>query len=101
MIAGFDRDQFTALFYIGTVFASSAFLTAMVLIVRRDPDVAKGPDSVSADGLWNSVGSTAALAVALLLVTIAPAVGYYALLLLLVPGNVIRIRNRFASTKAA
>jgi uncharacterized membrane protein len=101
MIAGFDRDQFTALFYIGTVFASSAFLTVMVLIVRRDPDVAKSPESISSNGLWNSVGSTVALAVALVLVALVPAVGYYSLLLLMVPGNVIRIRNRSISTRAA
>lgn len=69
----------------------------MVLIIRRNPDVAKGPDAIPDNGLLNSIGST----VALLLVAVVPEVGYCALLLLLVPGNVIRIRNRFASTRVA
>jgi uncharacterized membrane protein len=101
MIAGFDRDQFTALFYIGTVFASSAFLAIMVLIVHRNPDLARDPDSLSASGLWNAAGSTLALAVALILVAIFPSIGYYSLFLLMVPGNAIRIRNRVIANRAA
>jgi uncharacterized membrane protein len=99
MIAGFDHDYFTPLFYVGTVLASSICQTAMVIIIRRDPDVAKSPDSVSDNRLYNSIGSSVALAVALLLDAVVPAVGYYSLLLLMVPGNVIRIRSRLAAAK--
>lgn len=99
MIAGFDHDYFTPLFYVGTVFASSLFQTAMVLIIRRNPDVAKSPDSISDARLQNSVGSTVALALALLLDATVPAIGYYSLFLLLVPGNVIRIRKVLADRK--
>jgi uncharacterized membrane protein len=90
MVGGFAQDDFTVLFYIGTVLVSSACLTTMVLLVHHNPEIATSPDAITDRRLVNAVGSTAALAVAFLLAALVPAVGYYGLLLLMIPSEVAR-----------
>jgi uncharacterized membrane protein len=91
MVAGFRTNTFTVLCYIGTILACSVLQTAMVLVIRRDANVAKTPHVVSDRRLANAVASTAALAVAMLLAAVVPGVDYFALLLLLpVPALVRR-----------
>jgi uncharacterized membrane protein len=90
MVGGFAQDEFTVLFYIGTVLVSSACLTAIVLLVRYNPEIAVSPDVITDRRLVNAVGSTAALALAFLLAALIPAVGYYGLLLLTVPSTIAR-----------
>jgi uncharacterized membrane protein len=101
MIGGFGTDHFTTMFYIGTILASSICQMVMMLIVRRDQSVAKSPDAISDRRLVNTIGSTVALAAALLLVALVPAVSYFAILLLLVPSVLTRVRYRRAPTQAA
>jgi uncharacterized membrane protein len=69
LVGGYGDDPFTLALYVGTVLASSACLTVLSALVNgRVVPAAFGP--------------TGMLAVALLLVLLVPAVGYYALLLL-------------------
>ena len=101
MIGGFGSDHFTTMFYIGTILASSLCQTIMVLIVRSDQNVAKSPDAITDRWRMNAIGSTVALAVALLLVALIPTVGYFAILLLVLPPVLARARHRQVSTAAA
>jgi TMEM175 potassium channel family protein len=91
MIAGFADDTFTPLLYIGTVLAASVSLTALVLVVHRNPDL-RGDDLPERE-IFNAVATTASLVVALGLAFI-PGVGYLALFMLFVPPILVRLRYR-------
>jgi hypothetical protein len=68
MVGGYGEDLFTVVFYIGTLLATSACLTAL---------------SVAVGGRFVGVGSiTGLIALALLLAVAIPVVAYSALLLL-------------------
>jgi uncharacterized membrane protein len=83
MIGGFDDDRFTAVFYIATILAADACLLAMVLITRRDPDVARNPGGVPDRQFFMGVFNVGLLVLALALAALVPGVRYLALLLLL------------------
>ena len=63
----------------------------MTLLVRRDPALMNPDTVISGRWLFNTLGTTIALVIAIVLELIVPAVSYYALLLLLVPGIVARV----------
>ncbi|MEW2506053.1 TMEM175 family protein [Amycolatopsis sp. CA-161197] len=88
----YGTDRFTTLFYIGTILVSSACQTVLVLIVRRDPEVALRQGGVTDRWLANNVLSVVALAVAFVIGAVRPALGYYALLLLVIPPIIARRR---------
>ena len=90
MVGGFDQDQFTVAFYIGTIFLNSLCYTAMVLIVSHDEKIQISPDSISAQWRMNSIGSTLVLAIALVLGALFTRIGYFAILFLLIPPVVSR-----------
>ncbi|HET6504146.1 MAG TPA: TMEM175 family protein [Amycolatopsis sp.] len=92
MVGAFSNDQFAALFYIGTILASSLCQTIIVLIVHHDDTVKKGADSINARWLFISIGSTLAVLVAFVLAALVPVVSYLALLLLVVPSAIARLR---------
>jgi uncharacterized membrane protein len=82
MVGGYGEDRFTIALYIGTILASSACLTAL--------SVAIGGRLVGGAG-----SSTALLALALLVGTVIPGVGYWALLLLFLAPLVERVWRRW------
>ncbi|QRP43585.1 TMEM175 family protein [Amycolatopsis sp. FDAARGOS 1241] len=82
----FGANRFAAMFYTGTIFASSAAQSAMVLIVRRDRTVAMSADSVTDRWLAGSLLATLAMLNAFVVAAFKPALGYYALLLLIPAG---------------
>ncbi|MGH3796974.1 MAG: TMEM175 family protein [Pseudonocardiaceae bacterium] len=90
MVGAFGVDRFTVLFYIATILASSVCQTIMVLIVRGDANVARSPSSISDRWRATAIGSTVALAVALLLAGLVPGVGYFAILLVGLPPLITR-----------
>ncbi|MEU0511761.1 MULTISPECIES: TMEM175 family protein [unclassified Amycolatopsis] len=94
LTGAYGEDEFVVLFYIGTVLVNTLCLTAMTLVVRRTPGLAR--DASAIDGRWvfNSVGAAVALAVAFVLSALVPAAGYYSLLLLFVPPQLARFRYR-------
>jgi uncharacterized membrane protein len=91
MIAGFGEDRLTPLLYIGTVLASSGCLLALTLLVQRDAEL-RG-DGFTERQVVNAGLTTASLVVAFGLAFI-PGVGYFALLMLLVPPILLRLRYR-------
>ncbi|HEX3783736.1 MAG TPA: TMEM175 family protein [Pseudonocardiaceae bacterium] len=95
MVAKFSgHDRFTLLFYVGTLFVGSVLLSAMMLIVRADRDVAKSADAISDRWRFTSLATTAGLGIAVLLVGVFPQLSYYPLLLIAVAPWVARLRYR-------
>jgi uncharacterized membrane protein len=89
LIGAYATERFTALFYLGTLLASGLSHTALMLIVRRDPQVRGGAEPVPDESYWNSVASTAVFALAVVVALIRPGYGYYALLLLVFPSMIV------------
>ncbi|QWF83437.1 TMEM175 family protein [Amycolatopsis sp. CA-230715] len=94
MIGAYGNDRFTAVFYIGTMLASSLCQTTLTVIVWRNPALAVEGNPLPARFLHSSVSTAAALLVAVLLVAFVPGVTYYALFLLLLPPLVERLLGR-------
>jgi len=81
----------TKLLYIGTIGLNTALVTAMALLVRRDPAATAGqrpPDPVGA------AINTVLLLIALLLALVLPGPSYYPLLLLALDEQVRQLWNR-------
>ncbi|MEV6603702.1 TMEM175 family protein [Kutzneria sp. NPDC051319] len=91
MVGGFTTNEFTCLFYIGTILVNSACVSVMTMLVRSDPELINADTTISGRWVFNTLGTTIALVVAFVLELIVPTVNYYALLLLLVPGIVARV----------
>lgn len=78
MVGTFGDDPFTLRFYVGTLFASSALLTVMTLVVGRTlPPAQRAPMRHA-----TAAGTSGLLFVALLVTLVAPQLGYWPLLLL-------------------
>jgi uncharacterized membrane protein len=82
MLSTWDVSPVIVAFYIGTLTANSALLTAMVVLVYRDPPVADSEHPVSRERVLHSVATTALFVVALVVGSLIPAINYFALLLL-------------------
>jgi uncharacterized membrane protein len=91
LVGGFGSDEFTVLFYVGTIVVNSGCLSLMTLLVRADPKLLKEGDRLSSGWTFNTLGTTIAVLAAFGLVVLVPAVNYYSLLLLLVPPLVARV----------
>ncbi|MFC0437166.1 TMEM175 family protein [Kutzneria buriramensis] len=91
MVGGFATNEFTSLFYIGTILVNSGCLSVMTLLVRSDPALLREGANFTDRWLFNTIGTTVAVAGAAVLVLIVPSVNYYSLLLLMVPPVVARL----------
>ncbi|WP_236788226.1 TMEM175 family protein [Amycolatopsis sp. GM8] len=92
MIGAFGTDHFTTVLYVGATLFSSAMLSAMLLLIRGNPELTAHPGGITDRWRMDSVGSTLALVVGFVLVLLVPAASYYVLLLLAVPPQIARIR---------
>ena len=90
------RNRLAIGIYIGTVTLSSACLTALTLMVSGRPHLRRHGYDGAEDDPTGSLLTTAAFVVALVLGVAVPAVGYLALLLLLLPDPVRRLLARRA-----
>jgi uncharacterized membrane protein len=90
MVGGFNTNEFTCLLYIGTIVVNSVCVSLMTLTVKSDPALLREGDKISGRWLFNTLGTTIAVAAAFLLEVIVPSVNYYGLLLLLAPPIVAR-----------
>lgn len=92
MIGGFGDDRFVADLYIGTVLASTLCQLVMILIVNRHPDVVREDDPIPRRSLSGTIMSAVLMALALILAITVPGVGFFGMLLLLVPDVIYRAR---------
>ena len=87
MVGGYNNDQFTLVFYVATILASSVCLTAMSTLARG--------------GLASAAAATTGLlVVVLVLALLVPAVEYFWLLLLLLTPLVERLFDRLRGAQA-
>jgi len=90
LIGAYQSERFTVTFYLGTLLASSLCHTALVLIVRHDPQVRGDAEPVPDEMFWNFVVSSGVFALAFVVGFIKPGFGYFVLLLLAFPATVVR-----------
>ncbi|SEP00920.1 TMEM175 family protein [Amycolatopsis saalfeldensis] len=81
IVGAFQTSRFAVLFYIGTVLVNSLCYTAMVLVIRRSPEVHGDADPIDDQGMANSMLTSGAFLVAFIVGAIWPHLGYWALLL--------------------
>lgn len=93
MIGAFGTNEFTCLFYIGTMVVNSACLAMLVALAHGRPELVKVGAVISDRWLFNAIGSAIALAAAFMLVVIVPSVNYFAILLLVVPPVLARLAH--------
>ncbi|GAB2572743.1 TMEM175 family protein [Microlunatus antarcticus] len=92
IITAYDTSPLTVLLYSGTLVVSTGSLTALAVVVHRDPALSAGRDRETRDEVLGIGSSFAVLIVALVLgTTFADTVNYWALLLLFATGPVERL----------
>ena len=94
MVSEFPPSAFTVAFYVGTMFVSSATLTAMTFAIKGHPEAEAHDHPVTARALIGSMTITGLFAVALLVGLIFTGINYWALLVLVIAGPVARLVDR-------
>jgi uncharacterized membrane protein len=92
----YGNDVFTMGFYIGTILASSGCQTVLTVIIHRHPEIQDPDNPLQARTVVNAVGSTALIAVALVVAMLVPRLTYFPLLLLVLSRFVVRTWERRA-----
>ncbi len=83
MVGVMDTDRLQIAIYVGTMLVSSLVLGVMTVVVRRHPATWGGDDGPGAELVAGSVAVVLLFGVALVVAVVVPAVGYLALLVLL------------------
>jgi uncharacterized membrane protein len=97
MVGSMETDNLQILLYVGTMLANSLVMTAMVLVVRREPALWMPNTRPGFEGLAGSLAVSALFVVALALALFVPGVGYLAMLVLLLSGPLqVVLQRRFA-----
>ncbi|MFE3175298.1 TMEM175 family protein [Amycolatopsis sp. NPDC059090] len=100
MIGAFGRDRFVAVFYYATLLASMVCRFAMLKILKADPELLEEDDrepETLRELYQESYLNVLALVLALALALAVPALQYYSLVLLVMPGRRVLQRRRRAS----
>jgi uncharacterized membrane protein len=94
VVGVYGTDRLAVATYIGTLTVSSAFLTALSLLVWRRPALRRGDTDDAAARPAPAVATTGIFVVALLVGVLVPAVNYFALFLLFLTDPVTRALDR-------
>lgn len=95
MLSTWDVSPLGVAFYIGTLAANSALLTAMTALVYRDKSLENPKNPVTLERVLHSLTATVLFVVALALGSLVPSVNYLALLALFLSAPVgVLIRRR-------
>jgi uncharacterized membrane protein len=94
VIAEYSTERLSVGLYIGTIAVSSACGTALALLVHRRPALRRAGVAPGDTSPLASVVTTALVLLALLLGVAVPAVNFFALLLLLLTGPLVRLLAR-------
>lgn len=76
--------------YIGTMVVTSAFASGLALLVLRRPELTDGSDDEALVRLVGSIEATCAFVIALVVGTLVPTIGYFALIVLALTGRLDR-----------
>lgn len=101
IITAYDTSALTVLLYTGTLVVSSGSLTALAVVVHRNPALSAGRSQETREEVLGGASSLVALIIALVLGTVfVHTINYKALLLLFVTDPVERlIKRRWASRR--
>ncbi|MEU8972154.1 TMEM175 family protein [Streptomyces monashensis] len=93
MVGVYGTDEFTCLFYIGTVTVKSLCLTGLMALVRKNARSTSVRKPIPSRRWIDSVSSTVTLIAAFLIAAFVPGVRYLALLLLLAPSVITKLAS--------
>lgn len=93
MIGTFGRDRFVAVFYYATILATMVCRLGMLRILKTAPELLDGNDRRIENLYTESYLNVIALVIAIAVAIAVPALQYYSLVLLLLPGR-IHLRGR-------
>jgi hypothetical protein len=97
-----ETDNLQILLYVGTMLANSLVMTAMVLVVRREPALWAPNARPGFEGLAGSLAVSALFVVALALALFVPGVGYLAMFVLLLSGPLqVMLQRRFTRSEVS
>lgn len=82
VITQFTTDRVTLAFYMGTMTLTSAALSAMTVMLRRNPDLQSDGNPLSRKTYIGTIASTIEIALALAVAVVFPVLTFYPLLLL-------------------
>jgi hypothetical protein len=85
---GAGGEAITKVLYVGTMATSSLVLGLVCVVIRGEDELR---DSTEVPDIFAAFGTTATFVVALLVMVLVPAAGYWPLLLLAVPGRAISL----------
>lgn len=83
MVGAYSDDKFTALFYIGTILASSVCLAVLALTIHGDPEIGRDATGYTVATVAAAVTPSALITIAFVLAATIPGLTYTWLLLLL------------------
>lgn len=99
MLSNWDTTPLMVAFYIGTLAADSALLTAMIVLVYRDKSIENPDHPVELEQVVHSAATTSLFIAALILGTLVPVVNYFALFLLFLSGPASAVMRRMVSRR--
>jgi hypothetical protein len=88
----------TKAFYVGTMVLSSLLLSAMAFLIARRPQMR---DSEHSPDVWRACATTITFVVALLVMIVVPATGYWPLLLLVLSDRAAAVAKKSAASTRA
>jgi TMEM175 potassium channel family protein len=97
-LVGHYSDPFTVAFYIGTVLASSAGQSVLVLIIHRNPGIQRPDNPLDRRYVARTLVATGLIAAGFVVALVVPRVTYFPLLLLLLSPLVMKVWTRLAAT---
>ncbi|KAA9154322.1 DUF1211 domain-containing protein [Amycolatopsis acidicola] len=89
----YGNEEFTSALYIGTILAASLFQVGMVLVIRRDHRLRDDDSELATQPVLATSSNAVVLAIAFVVAVFVPQIGYYMMLLLLLPPLAERIRG--------
>ncbi len=93
-------DKLAKIVYVGSMIATSLFSLAIRLTLRRHPELHRHPTPYLTAGIAADLASTFLFAASLAVALFVPAIGYYALFLMLLTPIVQRLLMRLAPSAA-
>ncbi len=99
MVAHWSPEAIIVGFYIGTMLVSSCLVTAMMLLIRRNPQLQEGKNPLPKFAVLSSVLGNAEFLLALVIGTVFRDVNFFALLLLFVSTPILAIVRRRSEAK--
>lgn len=94
LLGQMDPDAIQKVLYIGSLLLTSLILLATRVYIRRHPELHSIPEGRLSSGMTASVVTSALFAAALVVAIVLPAIGYWAMFLLMLTAPITRVVTR-------